>query len=574
MGASSKTWVNNTAPTCDADDLNNFNNEINNAIEDSGQGLDFDNAGQLSVAINKKGVKRYNEDTSYSQYDLVRDTTGYKLYGSIIDANEDNALTDSASWRYLGDLRELGIDLVASISALAIDWSEARVFKKFIAADSTFTFANMVNKTITVVITDTDTKTATFPDYVIWDGDAAPSQTALKTDIYEFKYVDGDVYGKQIYSDMTGGWPYGVLGDLTIGAAETVELAAGEVYDYDNITIAATGKLKFTGSTTDWTILAAKTNITVTGTIECKDSTVVGVSATTTPDNVDVTGTTVQAAGGAGGAGGNGGGGAAAGGAGNAAGNGGGGGGGGGAVTTGGTGNTNGGGGGGGAESNASSNGGNGDIGGGGGGSYRFSPTLVSVGGNASGINGGAGGVPFGGAGGSSYGANGGDATGSSGNYAGTGGGARGTNGGAGGHAGDHLGTHGFFTGGGGGGGSGLHGKNLYIRCGGTFDGTSGTIDVSGHAGGAGGRGGTGTGTAVTSSGGGGGGAAGGSAGKIYIRHAGAGVYTAPTLTVTAGAAGAAGAAGTPKAGGTSGSAGTAGTAGNAGSSDVAEYGV
>ena len=304
MGASKKTWIDNTSPTCAAKDLNNFNNEINSTIEDGGQTLDYDNAGQLSIAVNKKGVKRYNDETTYDQYDLVRDTTGYKLYGSIIDANEGNALTDTAKWRFLGDLRELGVDLVVSIPVLEIDWSEAKVFKKFIAADSAFTFANMVNKTIHVIITDTDAKTATFPDYIIWDGDAAPSQTAFKTDIYEFKNVDGDVYGKQIYSDMTSGWPYGGLGDLTIGAAETVELAAGQVYDYDNITIAATGKLKFTGSTTDWTVLAAKTNITLTGTIECKDSTVVGVSSTTAPDNTALSHTITQKNGGGGGAGG------------------------------------------------------------------------------------------------------------------------------------------------------------------------------------------------------------------------------------------------------------------------------
>ena len=542
MGASSKTWVNNTAPTCDADDLNNFNKEINNAIEDSGQGLDFDNAGQLSVAINKKGVKRYNEDTSYSQYDLVRDTTGYKLYGSIIDANEDNALTDSASWRYLGDLRELGVDLVATISALAIHWSEARVFKKFIAADSTFTFANMDNKTITVVITDTDTKTATFPDYVIWDGDAAPSQTALKTDIYEFKYVDGDVYGKQIYSDMTGGWPYGVLGDLTIGAAETVELAAGEVYDYDNITIAATGKLKFVGSTTDWTILAVATNLTVAGTIECKDSTAVGVSSTTAPDNIALTGTITQKNGGAGGKGG---------------------------ANLGGVG---------GAQTSGSGGGG------GGGGGTGASGGAAGVGG-ANGSDGetynlpnGTGGVAGQGTAGGGNGVSGTTVKGGNGaaggNISGSGGG------GGGGGAYQSIGYYKAAGGGGGGGAAkGYHGKNLYIRCGGTFDGTSGTIDVSGGAGGAGGNAGNGYNESDppgngAGGGGGGGGGAGGSAGKIYIRHNGAVNYTAPTLTVTAGAAGTGGTKGTPVIAQYPSVDGAAGTIGNAGSTDVAEFGA
>jgi len=550
MAGSKKTWIDNTSPTCAAKDLNNFNKEINNAIEDGGQTLDYDNAGQLSIAVNKKGVKRYNDETTYDQYDLVRDTTGYKLYGSIIDANEDNALTDTASWRFLGDLRELGIDLVASISALAIDWSEAKVFKKFIAADSTFTFANMVNKTITVIITDTDTKTVTFPDYIIWDGDAAPSQTALKTDIYEFKNVDGDVYGKQIYSDMTGGWPYGVLGDLTIGAAETVELAAGEVYDYDNITIAATGKLKFVGSTTDWTILAVTTNLTVAGTIECKDSTAVGVSSTTSPDNIALTGTITQKIGGHGGSGGSA------------------------YVGTGG----------GVAGAQWSGNGG----GGGGGEGKVYSGTFAAGGaggttGIAVAVDGGSSELP-GGTGGASHSANSAGGAGSAGSSAkGGDGGSRGYISGEGGGGGGGGGSKkysyiGAGGGGGGGGAVGYHGKNLYIRCGGTFDGTDGEIDISASAGGAGGAGNNGYNSGGTigsaGGGGGGGGGAGGSGGKIYIRHNGEVNYTAATMTVTAGAAGASSAAGNGIGGGGDGTGGSAGAAGNAGSTDVAEFGA
>lgn len=51
MGISSKTWVNNVAPTCDADDLNGMNLEPNNAIQDSGQTLSYTDREQLSKAL-------------------------------------------------------------------------------------------------------------------------------------------------------------------------------------------------------------------------------------------------------------------------------------------------------------------------------------------------------------------------------------------------------------------------------------------------------------------------------------------------------------------------------------------
>lgn len=51
MGASTKTWIDNQAPECDANDLNGFNLELKNAIEDSEQTHSASDREQLSKAL-------------------------------------------------------------------------------------------------------------------------------------------------------------------------------------------------------------------------------------------------------------------------------------------------------------------------------------------------------------------------------------------------------------------------------------------------------------------------------------------------------------------------------------------
>ena len=438
-------------------------------------------------------------------------------------------VSDGTNWTNITEKED---DKTENIAALDIDWSLGKVFKKFIDVNTAFTFSNLFDRTITVVITETDSKTVTWPAYVVWEAAGAPTQTVLKTDVYEFKYVDGNIYGKRIRTACVGGWPYGLLGDLTVGAGITTELPGGEIYDYDNVTVAATGILRFTGDTTAWTRLGVKTNITVAGTIECKGSTAVGVNAIITPDNISVTNTITQKNGGAAGIGGwpfsLGVGGAA------------------------------------GAQSAGKGGGG------GGGGSYTAAHYASTGGAGGSGTIGSDGT----GTGAGTGGALGATTVGSNGAVALGGNGGKGDSGGGGG--GDALGVKVGGGGGGGGGNKGTHGKNLYIRCGGTFDGTDGTITVEGSNGVAGGNGGNGDAALGGAAGGGGGGGAGGSAGKLVIRLANApwsGGDVAPTMTVTGGGAGAGGTKGVGFVHGTNPPAdGSAGTAGDAGSTDVLIY--
>jgi hypothetical protein len=123
---------------------------------------------------------------------------------------------------------------------------------------------------------------------------------------------------------------------------------------------------------------------------------------------------------------------------------------------------------------------------------------------------------------------------------------------------------------GGGGGSRGMHGRALYIKVKGNFNGSSGTIYANGRSGGTGGRGGD---SSYTGAGGGGGGG-GGFGGVVNIRYHG--TYSAPTISVSGGSGGAGGAAGND--GGCVGGnpcgqqPGVSGVSGAAGSSNVSSY--
>lgn len=131
-------------------------------------------------------------------------------------------------------------------------------------------------------------------------------------------------------------------------------------------------------------------------------------------------------------------------------------------------------------------------------------------------------------------------------------------------------------SGGGGGGALSWSGGGLYIKCAGTCSGT-GTVNVSGNAGGYGGDGGVANNLKITNpktayGGGGGGGGAGAGGGKVVLRHKG----SAPgwTYNVAGGAGGAGGLGGLANSTGihVDGDPGQSGTAGTNGSTDIAAY--
>lgn len=88
-------------------------------------------------------------------------------------------------------------DVVTVAAAVEIDWAASNVHTKTLAANATFTFANMTSgQTIVVAVTNTASDYTVIWPTVQWSGGAAPTQTiGAKTDIYTFIRVGSVTYG-------------------------------------------------------------------------------------------------------------------------------------------------------------------------------------------------------------------------------------------------------------------------------------------------------------------------------------------------------------------------------------------
>jgi hypothetical protein len=85
-----------------------------------------------------------------------------------------------------------------AIPALDIDWSQASVFTKTLAAGaSVFTFSNAVSGAVIVVRVTGAASTLTWPA-VRWAGGAAPVQTAAGNDVYTFVHDGANIYGSVV----------------------------------------------------------------------------------------------------------------------------------------------------------------------------------------------------------------------------------------------------------------------------------------------------------------------------------------------------------------------------------------
>lgn len=104
------------------------------------------------------------------------------------------------------------------------------------------------------------------------------------------------------------GWPCGTLGDLTVGAGVTTTLDVGTSYDYENVTIASTGRLIFrfvSGVESDKGVaLGVHGNLVLNGSIEGVFGAILGnasIPSLTAPDGYVLTHTSVSGIGGDGG---------------------------------------------------------------------------------------------------------------------------------------------------------------------------------------------------------------------------------------------------------------------------------
>src|SRR3990167_4010752 len=86
---------------------------------------------------------------------------------------------------------------IRSLTSLNIAWDSASIFRDTIAVNSEYTFSSEADaQWITVEIFSNGSYTATFSDAaIVWQGGVAPTQTADKTDIYQFFRSGSRIFG-------------------------------------------------------------------------------------------------------------------------------------------------------------------------------------------------------------------------------------------------------------------------------------------------------------------------------------------------------------------------------------------
>jgi hypothetical protein len=109
---------------------------------------------------------------------------------------------NSSGWPFQPSSVQEALDILAAkpslaISVLDIDWSQASIFEKTLAANSTFTFSNATDgKTIVVALTNTVSNYVVTWPTVAWPGGVPPVQTpGAHTDIYTFVKIGSTIYG-------------------------------------------------------------------------------------------------------------------------------------------------------------------------------------------------------------------------------------------------------------------------------------------------------------------------------------------------------------------------------------------
>lgn len=83
------------------------------------------------------------------------------------------------------------------VSSTLIDWSLAKIYRKTLAANTIFTFANATDgMELEIFITNTASNyTVTWPAGIKWVGGSAPTQTVgAKTDVYRLRQVGTTIY--------------------------------------------------------------------------------------------------------------------------------------------------------------------------------------------------------------------------------------------------------------------------------------------------------------------------------------------------------------------------------------------
>lgn len=185
-----------------------FNNLVNtvNAIDNDNIATGA-NISPVKISASIKG-DAINRDTTTGSLSVKTDNVGVEVSGDNVQLKDLGVVTAKIN---TGAVTAVKIadgavtpakDTItsATIAALDIDWSTAKVFKKTITGNEIYTFSNTLDgQTIVVAITASGAdRTATFPTAKWRGGVAATNVTSAKTNIYTFIRIGSDIFASVV----------------------------------------------------------------------------------------------------------------------------------------------------------------------------------------------------------------------------------------------------------------------------------------------------------------------------------------------------------------------------------------
>lgn len=250
----------------------------------------------------EKGIQHRDDDPSAPNTNQlwVNQVTGnLKFYNGMVESLFESYLEGGQPSQ------------IVSIPAADIDWSLGHVHRRVpVSGILNLTFSNVIDgEVIYAIITagslggltiglPAGVKTKPSDNYTLAAGVGI---------VVQFTAIGNEVYAKQIFRAELAAFPSGSQGDLTVLNGQTVVINAGDIRDYNNVTINAGGTLEINGSSSGAiTVLGVAGNLTINGTIRGNNRAAGGTYNLVTPNGESISYSATQRSGGRGGYGGRG----------------------------------------------------------------------------------------------------------------------------------------------------------------------------------------------------------------------------------------------------------------------------
>jgi hypothetical protein len=164
---------------------------------------------------------------------------------------------------------------VVEMGTNAINYNLGRVFRRQNlggAGTTTITFSNIIEGETIIFIATTDPigggTTLAFGAGAKINNGTNLALPAGDGAVYRISQIDGVRFVEQLYKNTLGSWPSGAQGNLTIINGQTFVVSAGQLLDYNNVTINAGGTLLINGTSSQAvTVLGVAGNLVVNGQI-------------------------------------------------------------------------------------------------------------------------------------------------------------------------------------------------------------------------------------------------------------------------------------------------------------------